>query len=99
MTPVRFYLSSPLLEYLCLFFFILADAISGFSKVKSGRPPTMEEWAAEVAVMDGAEGMARDLEEMREARERMIACNLRLVLHISRKMFFSGRSGGLKVGA
>ena len=66
-------------------------------KTRLGRPPTMEEWAVELAALDGAEEIERELKVMREARERMISCNLRLVLHIARKSFYSGGSGGLKV--
>lgn len=51
----------------------------------------------ELAALDGAEEIERELKVMREARERMISCNLRLVLHIARKSFYSGGSGGLKV--
>lgn len=57
----------------------------------------MEEWAIELAAMDGAEGVEREMKVMRAARTRMISCNLRLVLHIARKKFYMGSSGSLKV--
>ncbi|CAN0240348.1 unnamed protein product [Hapterophycus canaliculatus] len=56
----------------------------------------MEEWAEELAELDGAEGLVRKLRDMRVARERMISCNLRLVLHIARRKFYTGKSGTLK---
>ena len=57
----------------------------------------MEEWAVELAAIDGVEGVKREIETMKAARERMISCNLRLVLHIARKKFYTGSSGSLKV--
>ena len=65
--------------------------------MRLGRPPTLDEWAEELTDWDSVQGLEREFEEMRDARDRMIACNLRLVLHIARKSFFSGGSGGLKV--
>jgi len=59
----------------------------------------MEEWATELAAMDGVEGVEREIRVMKAARERMISCNLRLVLHIARKKFYTGASGTLKVRA
>lgn len=57
----------------------------------------MAEWAEELAELDGAEGLERKLRDMKAARERMISCNLRLVLHIARRKFYTGKSGTLKV--
>lgn len=68
-------------------------------KLRLGRPATVEEWAVELAAMDGAEGVQREMKVMRAARARMISCNLRLVLHIARKKFYTGASGTLKVGS
>lgn len=57
----------------------------------------MEEWAVELAAMDGVEGLEREIKVMRAARARMISCNLRLVLHIARRKFYKGKSGPVKV--
>lgn len=57
----------------------------------------MEEWAAELATMDGVEGLEREIGIMKAARYRMISCNLRLVVHIARRKFYNGASGTLKV--
>ncbi|CAM9834265.1 unnamed protein product [Scytosiphon promiscuus] len=74
------------------------ERVRSFLQVRLGRPPTMEEWAEELAELDGAEGLERRLRDMKAARERMISCNLRLVLHIARRKFYTGKSGNLKVG-
>lgn len=66
-------------------------------KIRLGRTATMEEWAEELAELDGAEGLVRKMRDMKAARERMISCNLRLVLHIARRKFYTGKSGTLKV--
>eukprot|EP00903_Cladosiphon_okamuranus_P017495 g16115.t1 len=72
------------------------ERVRAFLETRLGRPATMEEWAVELAAIDGVEGMKREIEVMKAARERMISCNLRLVLHVARKKFYTG-SGTLKV--
>eukprot|EP00752_Nemacystus_decipiens_P012529 g11097.t1 len=73
------------------------ERVRAFLETRLGRPATMEEWAEELGAMDGVEGVKREIKAMKAARERMISCNLRLVLHIARKKFYAGSSGTLKV--
>lgn len=58
----------------------------------------MDEWAEELGgAANGGEDLEREINVMKAARDRMISCNLRLVLHIARKKFYTGASGTLKV--
>ncbi|CAM9502634.1 unnamed protein product [Ectocarpus sp. 13 AM-2016] len=73
------------------------ERVRMFLELRLGRAATMEEWAAELATMDGVKGLEREIGIMKAARDRMISCNLRLVVHIAKRKFYKGSSGTLKV--
>ncbi|CAB1121325.1 unnamed protein product [Ectocarpus sp. CCAP 1310/34] len=73
------------------------ERVRMFLEMRLGRAATMEEWAAELATMGGVEGLEREIGIMKAARDRMISCNLRLVVHIAKRKFYKGASGTLKV--